>query len=114
MSLKTHFVYDKETGYILSGFDCCEDDKSDGYNIFTRPYKHPEFHPKDEKCRMDFIYNKSKRTGLPSLKYENLTAVELDGSPNTIKQVFVKNPSCLFCEDSVRGWWKLVDERFVR
>jgi hypothetical protein len=114
MSFKTHFVYDKETGYILSGFDCCEDDKSDGYNIYTRPYSILEYHPKDEKCRMDFIYHTSIRGGLRNLKYENLTIAEFDGYPNDIKQVFVKNPSYLFCEDSVRGWWKLVDERFVR
>ena len=89
MAMKTYFVYDKETGYILSGFDCCSDDHSDGYNIYNRPYSNPEFHPKNEKCRLDYLYNSSKREGLSSLKYDNMVVSVVD-HPHDVKTHFVK------------------------
>ena len=106
MAMKTYFVYDKETGYILSGFDCCSDDHSDGYNIYNRPYSNPEFHPKNEKCRLDYLYNSSKREGLSSLKYDNMVVSVVD-HPHDVKTHFVKNPNYLNDRNATRGWWRL-------
>ena len=105
MAMKTYFVYDKESGYILSGFDCCSDNHADGYNIFNRPYKCPELHPKNEKCRLDYLYNSSKHDGLSSLKYENMIVSVVD-YPHNVKCHFVKNPDYLN-NNGIRGWWKL-------
>ena len=106
MSMKTYFVYDKETGYILSGFDCCSDDRKDGYNVFTRPYSCPEFHPKNEKCRLDYLYGVSEREGLSSLKYENMVVAVVD-YPHDVKCHFVENTNYFYSKDATRGWWKL-------
>jgi hypothetical protein len=106
MAMKTYFVFDKETGYILSGFDCCSDDHKDGYNIFNRPYKCPELHPKNEKCRLDFLFNLSKREGLNNLKYSNMIVSVVD-HPHDIKCHFVENPNYLNSRYAIRGWWKL-------
>ena len=108
---RTHFVFDAETGYILSGFDCLSD-IDDGFNIYTRPYSHHEFHPKDEKCRMDYIYHQSKRSGLPKLKYDDLR-VGIVEHPNLLKQKFVKNPRYLFDSEAVSGWWQICDMSVV-
>ena len=103
MSMKTYFAYDKETGYILSGFDCVDDNHNDGYNVFTRPYSIPHG---SEKCRMDYIYNVSKREGLNSLKYNNLIVKSVD-SPFDVKCTFIQNKDYLKSKEAVRGWWKL-------
>lgn len=104
--MKTYFVYDKETGYIISGFDCCEDDCKDGYNVYTRPYKYKELHPKNEKCRLDYLYYSTKKEGLKSLKYENMIVSVVD-HPYDVKCHFVNNPNYLNDKYAVRGWWKL-------
>lgn len=104
--MKTYFVYDKETGYIISGFDCCEDNQKDGYNIYTRPYKYPEFHPRNENCRMDYLFNSAKREGLKNLKKENLV-VAVTNSPHDVKCHFIKNPDYFNSREAVQGWWKL-------
>jgi hypothetical protein len=109
--MKTYFVFDAETCCILSGFDCCDDDQSDGYNLYTRPYKYREFHPKNEKCRMDYIYNMSRRTGLQKLKYNNLKVAVVD-NPFAIKSEFVKNPHYFDSKGAICGWWKLIDRNF--
>lgn len=106
MAMKTYFVFDKETGFILSGFDCCSDDHSDGYNIFTRPYTYPELHSKDDKCRMDYLYNSSRREGLKNLKRENMV-VGVTDHPQDVKCQFVENPNYFFNREATRGWWKL-------
>ena len=109
MTMKTYFVYDKATGYILSGFDVCSDDHSDGYNIFTRHYKHPEpldLLDKNEKCRLDFIYYSSKNDGLKNLKYEGLVIAETDSSFK-INRHFVENPNYWITKGAPRGWWKI-------
>lgn len=106
MPISTYFVFDSETGYILSGFDCCDDNHNDGYNIYTRPYTNNKFHSKNEKCRLDYIYNTSRRTGLPKLKYNNLKVAKAD-NPFVIKSDFVKNPNYLNERYAVSGWWKL-------
>lgn len=62
--MKTYFVFDSETGFILSGFDCCVDKQDDGYNLYTRPYKYPEYHSKEEKCRLDTLYNDAVMEGV--------------------------------------------------
>jgi hypothetical protein len=106
MEMKTYFVYDKETGYILSGFDCCVDDHKDGHNIYTRPYTCKDLHPKNENCTLDYIFNYAKQSGLTSLKYENLTVGSAD-HPYDIKCEFIKNPNYLSSYKATRGWWKL-------
>lgn len=106
MSIKTYFVYDKETGYILSGFDCVDDNHNDGYNVFNRPYTCYELHPKNEKCRLDYLYNSSKREGLDSLKYENMI-VSVVNYPHEVKCHFVENPNYFNNRNAARGWWKL-------
>lgn len=109
--MKTYFVFDTETGYILSGFDYCYDCSDDGYNIFTRPYTHREYNRKNEKCRMDYIYNLARRTGLPSLKYGNLKVAVVE-NPFAVKSEFVKNPKYFISKGAVQGWWKLNDRNF--
>ena len=106
MAMKTYFVYDKETGYILSGFDCCSDTHNDGYNIFNRPYKYPEMHEKYDKCRLDYLYHSSKVEGLTSLKYENMIVSVVD-HPHDVKCHFVENPNYFKSRNATRGWWKL-------
>jgi hypothetical protein len=106
MAMKTYFVYDKETGYILSGFDCCSDNHNDGMNVFSRPYKCTDLHPKNEKCKLDYLYNESKRKGLNSLKYENMVVSEAD-FPYNVKCHFVENPNYLYDKNATKGWWKL-------
>lgn len=106
--MKAYFVFDAETGYILSGFDCVEDKHEDGFNTFTRPFKYPEFHPKDEKCRLDKIYKDSLIEGLKSLKYSNLKVGVVDSS-FAVKQVFVKNPHYFDSRGATNGWWKITD-----
>ena len=101
---KTYFVFDKETNFILSGFDHLVD-KEDGYNLYTRPYKYPVG---EEKCRMDYIYASSKRSGLLSLKYENLKIGVVRWSSD-ITQEFVKNPRYFCNKGDVSGWWKICD-----
>lgn len=107
--MKTFFVYDTETKYILSGYECVEDDCSDGYNPFTRPYKYPEFHPEWDTCRMDYIHYLSKSGGLKNLKRENLRVKVVD-SPFRVKSIFVKNPHYLDSREATRGWWKLLED----
>lgn len=106
MAIKCYFVYDKETGYILSGYECCSDDRADGYNVFNRPYKIKEYYPIDEKCRLDYIYNSSKRSGLRNLKKENLTVAVADHLYD-VKSNFVENPDYFYARCAARGWWKL-------
>lgn len=108
---EVYFVYDKETGYILSGFDHCSDDHSDGYNVFNRPYKCPELHPKNEKCRLDYLYNSSKREGLDSLKYENMIVAKCN-IPFQIKYDFIENPNYFKDRNAARGWLKLKEESY--
>lgn len=109
MTIKTYFVYDKDTSYILSCFDCCSDDHKDGFNIFNRPYELPEFHSKNEKCRLDYIYFLSKRSGLASLKKENLKVGSVN-YPHDIKCHFIENPEySLSNRNAIRGWWKIDD-----
>ena len=105
---KTFFVFDSETGYILSGFDSCSDNHDDGFNIYTRPYKYPEFHESWDKCRMDAIYADSKREGLDNLKKENLRVGVIDGF--SVKQEFVKNPNYFRDKYATDGWWKLLEK----
>jgi hypothetical protein len=107
--MKTYFLFDSETGFILSGFDCCVDKQEDGYNLFTRPYKYPEYHAKDEKCRMDTIYNDALAGGLKTLKRENLKVGVVDRYGFGLKQEFVKNPNYLYDKYNTRGWWKIME-----
>lgn len=105
MAIKWYFVYDKATDYIL-GYEVCRDDQSDGYNVFTRPYKWYEYHPIDEKCKLDYVYNLAKSGGLTELKKENLIVAVADSS-NDIKSNFVENPNYLNDKYASRGWQKL-------
>ena len=104
--MKTYFVYDKETRYILSGYECLSDDHADGYNVFNRPYCYPDCHSKDEKCSLDFLYKFAKRNGLDNLKYDNMI-VAVTNYPNDVKCHFVDNPKYFNSKNAVRGWWKL-------
>ena len=107
--MKTYFVFDSETGFILSGFNYCVDKQDDGYNLFTRPYKYPEHHSKDEKCRLDTLYNDAVMGGLKTLKKENLKVGVVDHWFG-IKQEFVKNPNYFFDRYASEGWWKLMEK----
>ena len=109
--MKAYFVFDAETNYILSGYDCCTDDRNDGYNIFTRPYSCPQYHPKNERCRLDYIYNKAKREGLKNLKYSNLRVAAIN-CPYAVKSEFIKNPDYFYSREAARGWWKLTDTNY--
>lgn len=104
--METYFVFDSETGYILSGFDCCSDKHEDGYNVFTRPFKYPEYHSKNVRNRLDEIFNDSVKAGLHSLKKSNLRVAVVD-TPFEVKSDFVKNPDYLLSREATRGWWKL-------
>lgn len=104
---KTYFVYDLETGFVLSGFDSLYDTHADGYNTFTRPYKYPEFHEKDETCRIDYLFKSARREGLKGLKYENMVVATADTL--FVKCTYVKNPDCLNSREARAGWWKLND-----
>lgn len=108
--MKTYFVFDSETGFILSGFDCCVDKQDDGYNLYTRPYKYPEYHSKDEKCRLDTLYNDAVMEGLKTLKKENLKVGVVDRYGFEIKQEFVKNPNYFYDRYARKGWWKLMEK----
>jgi hypothetical protein len=104
---KTYFLFDSETGFILSGFDCCEDSQDDGYNLFTRPYKYPEYHFEKDHCRMDTLYREALRSGLKGLKRENLRVGVVDHYGFGLKQEFVKNPDLM---SKNRGWWRLLEK----
>lgn len=105
MAIKYYFVYDKATGYIISGI-VCSDDQSDGYNVFTRPYKWYEYHPIDESCRLDYVYNLAKRGGITELRKENLVVAVADDY-HEVKSNFVENPNYLNIKYAPRWWQKL-------
>lgn len=109
---RQYFVFDAETGYIISGIHELVDSHSDGYNIFTRPFKEENiklFHH-EGRCSLEELYKNAVRGGLKNLKLENLRvgAVELGGNPFS-GQVFVENPSYWFERYAEKGWWKLPD-----
>lgn len=92
--MKTWFVYDRATGYILSGF--VQTDK----NPFEEIY-HIANH---SITRLEFIYNERKNSGLRDLIIENLVVTDTDETNPDCS--FVYNP--LYLEDGQsRGWWKL-------
>lgn len=103
MAYKTYFVYDKKTGYILSGYHILGEDAD---NPFTKPYSCPEFHSNGDKCPLDYIFHSSIREGLKNLKYEDLVVCENDGH-NTPRCHFVKNENYSIERYQCKGWWKL-------
>lgn len=110
MSMKTYFLFDSETGFILSGFDRCDDNQDDGYNIFTRPYKHPEYHDKKDKCRMDYLYRKAVEDGLRLLDKGNLKVGVFDDSELDQEIEWVPNPEYKWPLNNKPGWWRLLQD----
>lgn len=103
-SMKTWFVYDKETGYILSSLHTC-DNLDDGYNPFTRPYKYDDYCKYNETCKLDYIYNMSIKEGLTSLKKENMIVTTTDKTNPDSE--FIENENFFYDTHSCQGWWKL-------
>lgn len=101
--MKTYFVYDSETGFILSGFYSCDDKANDGYNVFTRPYKEPH---DDENNKLDSLYVYARNSGLPKLQRNNLIVAVVD-NPHDLSMVFVENPNYISTPADRKGWWKL-------
>lgn len=109
-----YFVYDRETSFILSGFHMCQDSQSDGYNIFTRPYRYPEFAVKGDTCELDAVIRGSIKRGL-DLKRENVVVVKVDRDClHDMETKFIAKDFNIFKKGGSGGWTKWLNFNKVK